>query len=77
MLIVEKSGGRDRHIIDTQDAEVVLSIRAWAAVSSLGYSTAKKILAAGEGPRVTRLSAGRIGVRMSEHQRWLAERTET
>ena len=74
MLIVEKAGGRDRHIIDGREAEVVLSVRAWAAVASIGYSTAKKILASGNGPKKTRLSAGRIGITVSAHKRWLAER---
>jgi hypothetical protein len=43
----------------------------------IGHSTAKKLLASGQGPKVTRLTEKRIGIRMSEHAAWLAARTET
>ena len=75
-LIVEKGRNDTRHILEAEGAEIVMSVRTWAALASIGYSTAKKLLAAGQGPRVTHLTDKRIGIRMSAHQAWLAERTE-
>ena len=75
--IIERGRNDARsYIVEAGDAEIVMSIRTWAAVASIGYSTAKKILASGNGPKKTRLSAGRIGITVSAHKRWLAERTE-
>ena len=74
-LIVEKARGDTQRILDIADAEIVLPIRAWATLASIGYSTAKKLLAAGRGPKVTYLTSKRVGIRMSEHQKWLTSRT--
>ena len=68
--IIERGRNDTRHIIETANAELVMSVRTWAAL------VGKKLLAAGEGPRVTRLTQHRIGIRMSSHAQWLASRPE-
>jgi len=71
--------GRDGYagyIIDAGDAEIVLSVKTWARLASIGYSTAKKLLREGDGPRKTRLTRHRIGVTLSSHKAWLDERTD-
>jgi len=62
--------------INGADAEIVLSIRQWALMANLGYSTAKKVLREGNGPRKTRLTMHRVGITLSSHREWLRERTE-
>lgn len=74
--IIERGRNNTSHILEAEGAEVVLSIRMWAQLASIGYSTAKKILREGRGPRVTRLSEHRIGITTSAHKAWLAENTE-
>jgi hypothetical protein len=58
------------------DVEIVMSVRQWAQVANLGYSTAKRLLANGNGPKKTRLTLYRIGITASAHKAWLRERTE-
>jgi hypothetical protein len=68
--------GSAGYIIEAADAEIVLSVRTWARLASLGYSTAKKLLREGNGPAKTRLTRHRIGITASSHAAWLRERTE-
>jgi predicted DNA-binding transcriptional regulator AlpA len=68
--------GRAGYVIEAGDAELVLSVKAWARLASLGYSTAKKLLREGNGPRKTRLTMHRVGITLSSHREWLRERTE-
>ena len=68
--------GSPGHIMECGNAEIVLSIKTWARLASLGYSTAKKLLREGNGPRKTRLTRHRIGITLSAHREWLRERTE-
>lgn len=72
--ITDLGRGRAGVILECGNAELVLSIRSWARLASIGYSSAKKLLASGKGPAVVQLSAHRIGVTTGAHQRWLADR---
>lgn len=74
--IIEKGRGDTHHIIDVANAEIVMSVRTWAQLCGIGYSTAKRELREGRGPKVTRLTEGRIGITTSAHKAWLASRTE-
>lgn len=65
--------GRSR-ILDLGDVEIVMSIRAWAAVIGVGYSSAKRMFREGDGPARVRLSRHRVGVTASAHARWLRSR---
>ena len=75
--ITEKKANGTSTILDLGDAaDPVISIREWAALIGVGYSSAKKMLAQGDGPKKTRLSMNRIGVAVSSHAKWVRERTE-
>jgi predicted DNA-binding transcriptional regulator AlpA len=68
--------GSAGYVMECGDAEIVLTVRQWAQVASLGLSTAKHLLSHGDGPRKTRLTRHRIGITASSHAAWLRERTE-
>jgi len=59
---------RQEHL--TADDLKVLTLREWAALNTLSFQTAKRILASGEGPRVVQLSARRVGIRVIDNARW-------
>jgi hypothetical protein len=48
----------------------VLTVRQWAALNAISYRTARRILDAGEGPRILQLTAGRIGIRVRDNAAW-------
>jgi len=74
--ITQKAADGRNTIVDLGDSvDVVMSVREWAQVANLGYSTAKRLMAAGDGPRKTRLTRHRVGVAVSSHNAWIAERT--
>ena len=60
---------------ETHAADVILSIREWAALVGIGYSSARKMLREGNGPKKTALSMHRIGIAISSHKEWIRERT--
>ena len=64
----------DTALADPPLPERVMSTREWAALASISYTTARWLLANGQGPHVTRLSPGRIGVTVRDFNAWLAER---
>jgi predicted DNA-binding transcriptional regulator AlpA len=74
--IVERERGGKSMMLEL-DADVVLSIREWAMLVGLGYSTARKLLREGNGPKKTALSMHRIGIAISSHKEWIRERTES
>lgn len=73
--ILEQGRRRVLELLD-DDVEIVMSVRQWAQVANLGYSTAKRLMASGDGPKKTRLTMHRIGITASSHAAWLRERTE-
>ncbi len=74
--ILEQQGrSRVLELLD-DDVEIVMSVRQWAQVANLGYSTAKALLRNGDGPKKTKLTRHRIGITASSHAAWLRERTE-
>jgi predicted DNA-binding transcriptional regulator AlpA len=52
----------------------VLTLPQWAEVNSISLKTGKRLLAAGQGPRVTQLSERRIGIREIDNAEWQASR---
>lgn len=48
----------------------ILTLRQWAELNSLGVRTAKRIIAAGDGPKITQLSDRRIGIREDHNREW-------
>jgi predicted DNA-binding transcriptional regulator AlpA len=54
----------------------VITVQQFAEANSLSIATVKRMLSAGSGPRTIRLSAKRIGIRMSDALAWQAERVQ-
>jgi len=52
----------------------VLTVKESAAFAALSLSTFKRIIRAGDGPAIVKLSERRIGIREGDLTRWLAER---
>jgi len=48
----------------------VLTIEQWARLAGFSYSTARRVLASGDGPPLLRISARRYGIRLSDHHKW-------
>jgi hypothetical protein len=68
----ERRGGRPQ--LDYSDDDCVMSVQEWAKRAGLAYPTARRVIAAGEGPVVTRLSPGRLGITFGAHRAWLKSR---
>jgi hypothetical protein len=62
--------------IPAESDDQVLTIRQWAALAGFSVRTARRELAGKDGPKVTRLSARRIGISRGNHRLWLASRTK-
>lgn len=56
------------------DGDRVLSFEGWCQLNGFSRSTGQRLIKAGKGPQMVKLSARRIGVPMEEHRRWLAAR---
>jgi hypothetical protein len=54
----------------------VMSIPETAARANIGYSTLKREIAAGRGPKLTRMCDGRVGVTERNFGAWINEKTE-
>ena len=57
------------------DDERVVDLTAFAAMTGLSIATARRLISAGQGPRLVRVSPRRVGVRISDVRRWLDQRT--
>lgn len=53
----------------------VLTLKCSAQVLGVSMSTLRRMVAAGSAPKVTHLSARRLGIRESHLQEWLAGKT--
>jgi hypothetical protein len=58
----------------SHDDDEVMTLRQWWERNSLSRATAQRILARGEGPDITWLSAQRRGVTYGADRRWKAAR---
>ena len=56
------------------ELDQILTCQRWAGLNAIGYSTARKLLRDGAGPKITQLSAGRFGIRASDNAAWQAAR---
>jgi predicted DNA-binding transcriptional regulator AlpA len=52
----------------------VLTFRQWCAVNNFSLATGRRLVKAGEGPAIVRLSPRRIGVKESANAQWQASR---
>ena len=59
-----------------RDLDRVSSFREWCKRVGVSEKTGRRLLASKKGPRVTRLSENRIGIRERDHLAWLDSRSE-
>jgi predicted DNA-binding transcriptional regulator AlpA len=64
---------RERQRLPAQP-DRVLTLRQFAEINSLGLRTAKRLIAAGDGPPILQLTSKRVGIRQSDAARWQAAR---
>jgi predicted DNA-binding transcriptional regulator AlpA len=58
-------------------AERVVSIQDWAHLAGISHRTARRMIVEGDGPPVLKLSERLRGIRVSDHNAWLAARVIT
>jgi hypothetical protein len=56
------------------DQHRVLSFSDWCDLNTISQATGRRILASGQGPIVTRLSARRIGITIGNNAAWQGSR---
>jgi hypothetical protein len=61
---------------EQRDLDRVNSFADWCARIGVSPATGRRLLASNAGPRVTRLSERRIGIRERDHVAWLDARAE-
>ena len=54
----------------------VRSFKAWCKYAGFSTATGRRLIVAGQGPIITRLSARRIGIRGLHHRLWLDQRAK-
>ena len=57
------------------DDHCVLTFQQWCARNGFSYATGRRLIKAGEGPIVTRLSVRRIGVTVANNRKWQEARS--
>jgi predicted DNA-binding transcriptional regulator AlpA len=55
----------------------VITFAAWCEACGFSPATGRRLIAAGDGPVITRLSDRRIGIRGRDHVEWLNRRAST
>jgi predicted DNA-binding transcriptional regulator AlpA len=53
----------------------VRSVKDAATILGISYATLKRLLASGDGPKVTRLTQRRVGIQDRHIEEWMAART--
>ena len=69
-----QTGAITNYAVD-RAADPVRSLRYTASVLGISVATLRRLIADGVGPKVVRVSERRPGIRDSERERWLRERT--
>jgi hypothetical protein len=59
----------------SDDDLYVTPFKKWCAQKGISYSTGRRLLASGQGPRITRLTARHFGVQRRHDREWLDART--
>jgi predicted DNA-binding transcriptional regulator AlpA len=57
------------------DDERIIDLTTFSAMVGLSIATTRRLIKAGHGPQLVRLSARRIGVRVGDARRWIEHRT--
>jgi predicted DNA-binding transcriptional regulator AlpA len=71
------SNKRQRPLASEYRSRRILTLQQWAELNSLSYFTAKRLIAKGDGPKVTQLSQRRIGIREDHNDEWQAARVRS
>jgi hypothetical protein len=53
----------------------VLTLAEWAALNGFGIKSARRLIKAGEGPTLTRLTSKRYGVTLGNNKKWQEQRS--
>jgi hypothetical protein len=61
----------------TADELKVLTLKEWAALNTLSFGTAKRLISDGLGPKTIQLSKRRIGVRVIDALAWQEARVRS
>lgn len=61
---------------ESTDLDRISSFSEWCKRAGISEATGRRILASGDGPTVTWLSARRMGIRERHYLEWLDKRTE-
>jgi hypothetical protein len=69
-----KSRGTIAAPLSQSHPDQVLTFAEWCALNRISERTGRRILAGGNGPTVTELSAKRIGITIEANRRWQASR---
>lgn len=67
------TGDERAHNIPMSD-KIVLRLREACEVAGLSLNTMRRLITAGRGPRVVRLSERRIGIRRADLEAWVVSR---
>jgi predicted DNA-binding transcriptional regulator AlpA len=60
----------------SSDDDCVIPVPEWCKRVGISHMTWKRMRKAGEGPKITRLSARRVGIRNRHSREWLDSRVE-
>jgi hypothetical protein len=60
----------------TRDDDRVVPFREWCAEKGICVATGRRLIASGRGPKITRLSERRIGIRVRDDREWLERSAE-
>jgi predicted DNA-binding transcriptional regulator AlpA len=74
MTLREKEIAERRREQVAEHRDKVLTFSQWCDVNNFSIATGRRIINAGNGPPVLRLSPRRIGVRESDNRDWQASR---
>jgi hypothetical protein len=79
-LDAERERRRERNVLAQAERDKAvdelrcITIRKWAEVCGFSIWTAKRLLDAGKGPKITQISDRRVGITVAHHREWLASR---
>ena len=62
--------------VTTEDDDAVITFAEWCGLCGFSHMTGRRLIVKGGAPPIIRLSERRIGIRRSDHRKWLKARTE-
>ncbi len=65
---------RDRRALEHDNDHRVLTFRQWCKLNGFSEATGRRVITAGNGPIITRLSTRRIGITIANNRAWQESR---